>query len=108
MSPAQASTSSSDVVTAYLRLGLAFDRLEEGFVDAYTGDPNLRAAVGNAPAPQPAELADVARGLLADLPGDLDPDRSAFVLGRRPESRTTPRVGSRRGYPYRWRATSSR
>ncbi|MDF3283100.1 DUF885 domain-containing protein [Gordonia sp. N1V] len=79
MSPAQASTSSSDVVTAYLRLGLAFDRIEEGFVDAYTGDPNLRAAVGNAPAPQPAELADVARGLLADLPGDLDPDRAAFV-----------------------------
>ncbi|MCX5043872.1 DUF885 domain-containing protein [Aldersonia sp. NBC_00410] len=48
----------SDVlVREYLQLGLAFDRLEEGFVDAYTGDPQLRHAVQNAPAPQPRELA---------------------------------------------------
>src|SRR5438046_2476999 len=31
-----------DVVAEYLRLGLRFDRLEEGFVDAFTGDPALR------------------------------------------------------------------
>ncbi|WP_280312671.1 5-formyltetrahydrofolate cyclo-ligase, partial [Nocardia abscessus] len=36
-----------------VRLGLAFDRLEEGFVDAFTGDPALRREVQNAPAPQP-------------------------------------------------------
>ncbi|MFT4125542.1 MAG: DUF885 domain-containing protein [Gordonia sp. (in: high G+C Gram-positive bacteria)] len=69
----------SPLVTAYLRLGLAFDRLEAGFVDAYTGDPALRAAVAGGPAPQPARLADTARGLRADLPGDLDPARAAFV-----------------------------
>ncbi|MDN2500345.1 DUF885 domain-containing protein, partial [Nocardia nova] len=45
------------LVTEYLRLGLAFDRLEPGFVDAYTGDPALRRAVESAPAPQPRELA---------------------------------------------------
>ena len=33
------------LVTEYLRLGLAFDRLEEGFVDAFTGDPALRRAM---------------------------------------------------------------
>lgn len=60
-------------------LGLAFDRLEEGFVDAYTGDASLRAAVENAPAPQPARLVGTARGLLAALPGDLPPDRAAFI-----------------------------
>ncbi|MGC5247622.1 DUF885 domain-containing protein [Gordonia sp. DT219] len=69
----------SGVVTEYLLLGLAFDRLEEGFVDAYTGDPTLRAAVQNAPAPHPSRLADTARGLQTDLPGDLDPGRAAFI-----------------------------
>ncbi|GAC70471.1 hypothetical protein [Gordonia soli] len=69
----------SSPVTDYLRLGLAFDRLEEGFVDAYTGDPALRRAIENAPAPDPAELAARARGLRADLPADLPPDRAAFI-----------------------------
>ncbi|MFZ2512792.1 MAG: DUF885 domain-containing protein, partial [Gordonia sp. (in: high G+C Gram-positive bacteria)] len=40
-----------DLVNEYLRLGLEFDRIEPGFVDAYTGDPALRAEVQNAPAP---------------------------------------------------------
>ena len=44
-------------VREYLLLGLAFDRLEEGFVDAYTGDPALRRQVENAPPPDPRELA---------------------------------------------------
>ncbi|RJO75820.1 DUF885 domain-containing protein [Nocardia panacis] len=56
------------LVTEYLRLGLAFDRLEEGFVDAYTGDPALRRAVDNAPPPQPGELARRAVELRAALP----------------------------------------
>ncbi|MFZ2241626.1 MAG: DUF885 domain-containing protein, partial [Gordonia amarae] len=43
---------SGELVDDYLRLGLAFDRLEEGFVDAYTGDPALRAEVANATAPE--------------------------------------------------------
>ncbi len=66
-------------VTEYLRLGLAFDRLEEGFVDAFTGDAALRAEVMNAPSPDPAVLADRARGLRRDLPGDLPSARAEFI-----------------------------
>lgn len=65
----------------YLRLGLAFDRLESGFVDAYIGDPRLRADVENGPQPVPAELASRARALRAELPGDLTDDRARFVDG---------------------------
>lgn len=67
------------VVESYLRLGLAFDRLEPGFVDAFTGDPRLRAAVGSGPAPDPADLAARARALRSDLPGELSAARSAFL-----------------------------
>ena len=80
-SPTVADTdhASDPLVAEYLRLGLAFDRLERGFVDAYTGDPALKAEVENAPAPDPARLADRARGLLADLPGALDAARAEFI-----------------------------
>lgn len=68
------------LVTDYLRLGLAFDRLEEGFVDAFTGDPALRREIENAPAPQPRELARRARALRAELPGaGLAPERTEFL-----------------------------
>lgn len=68
------------LVTEYLRLGLAFDRLEEGFVDAYTGDPVLRREVENAPAPQPSELASRAADLRAALPeAGLAPERTEFL-----------------------------
>nr|HQV18566.1 DUF885 domain-containing protein [Gordonia sp. (in: high G+C Gram-positive bacteria)] len=70
---------SGDLVDDYLRLGLAFDRLEEGFVDAYTGDPVLRAEVAGAPAPQPAELARRARSLLTRLSGEPESARADFV-----------------------------
>ncbi|MEU6564918.1 DUF885 domain-containing protein [Nocardia nova] len=67
-------------VTEYLRLGLAFDRLEPGFVDAYTGDPALRRAVESAPAPQPRELADRAAALRKELPeAGLDEQRTEFL-----------------------------
>jgi hypothetical protein len=72
-----------DLATEYVRLGLRFDRLEEGFVDAYTGDPGLRAAVDREPAPDPAELARQAAGLRAELPGaGLPGDRVAFLDGQ--------------------------
>ncbi|MEV6059219.1 DUF885 domain-containing protein [Nocardia asteroides] len=58
---------SHPLVTEYLRLGLAFDRLEEGFVDAYTGDPQLRRDVENAPLPEPADLVRRAVELRAGL-----------------------------------------
>ena len=46
-----------DVVREYLLLGLRFDRLIEGFVDAYTGDQALRRQVENEPKPDPRQLA---------------------------------------------------
>jgi len=45
-----------DVVTEYLKLGLRFDRVVDGFVDAYIGDPALRQVVANEPEPDPAQL----------------------------------------------------
>lgn len=53
----------------YLTLGLRFDRIEEGYVDSFTGDPELRRIVADEPAPEPADLARQAEKLLADLPG---------------------------------------
>ncbi|MBB3036037.1 DUF885 domain-containing protein [Hoyosella altamirensis] len=68
------------VVRDYLLLGLRFDRLEEGFVDAYTGDPELRRVVASEPPPQPAELAAQARRLRGELEGSgLCPERTAFL-----------------------------
>lgn len=67
-------------VREYLLLGLGFDRLEEGFVDAYTGDPALRRQVADAPAPLPRDLARRAAELRAELPDvDLTADRAAFL-----------------------------
>ncbi|HEY5853773.1 MAG TPA: DUF885 domain-containing protein [Aldersonia sp.] len=71
----------SDVlVREYLLLGLAFDRLEEGFVDAYTGDPELRRQVENAPAPDPRELARRAAALRAELGSTALADERAQFL----------------------------
>ncbi|MCG7632119.1 DUF2268 domain-containing protein [Gordonia McavH-238-E] len=76
---ADATRARNPLVTEYLRLGLAFDRLERGFVDAYTGDPALQAEVENGSVPDPVRLAERARGLLDDLPGALDAARAEFV-----------------------------
>ncbi len=67
-------------VRDYLSLGLSFDRLEEGFVDAYTGDPDLRRRVENAPAPDPAALARKASELRTELANvDLPAQRAEFI-----------------------------
>src|SRR4051812_32683460 len=72
-----------DVATEYVRLGLRFDRLEEGFVDAYTGDPRLRAQVADEPAPTPRQLRDQARALLQELDSaGLPADRAGFLRGQ--------------------------
>ena len=69
-----------DLVREYLLLGLRFDRLIEGFVDAYTGDPTLRHKVENEPRPNPAQLARRAATLRAELPAaGLGPQRTAFL-----------------------------
>ncbi|RVW06179.1 DUF885 domain-containing protein [Rhodococcus spongiicola] len=68
------------LVRDYLLLGLRFDRLEEGFVDAYTGDPALRRQVENEPMPDPRRLAADARALRADLASaGLTEERSRFL-----------------------------
>ena len=60
-------------------LGLRFDRIEEGYVDSFTGDPALRRAVADEPAPDPARLAADAARLLGELPADLPEQRAGFV-----------------------------
>jgi len=72
--------SAIDLVREYLMLGLRFDRLVEGFVDAYTGDPELRRQVGNEPRPDPAVLARRASELRAELPAAGLPEPRARFL----------------------------
>ena len=80
MNPDDASSDTNAFVREYLLLGLAFDRLEPGFVDAFTGDPQLRRQIENAPAPEPRELVARARALQAELPGaGLPEQRSEFL-----------------------------
>jgi hypothetical protein len=72
-----------DVPLEYVRLGLRFDRLEPGFVDAYTGDPRLRAQVAGEPAPTPQQLGNQARSLLRELDAtDLPADRADYLRGQ--------------------------
>ncbi|MGY1736662.1 DUF885 domain-containing protein [Geodermatophilus sp. SYSU D00684] len=72
-----------DVPLEYVRLGLRFDRLESGFVDAYTGEKRIRAEVESEPAPTPQGLRDQARALLQELDSALLPaDRAAFLRGQ--------------------------
>ena len=71
------------VVDAYVRLGLAFDRLERGFVDAWTGPAEVRAQVESGPVPRAADLARRARELLAELPSaGLAPERTTWLHGQ--------------------------
>ncbi|MGY1732323.1 DUF885 domain-containing protein [Geodermatophilus sp. SYSU D01045] len=72
-----------DVPLEYVRLGLRFDRLESGFVDAYTGEKRIRAGVESEPAPTPQGLRDQARALLRELDSTVLPaDRAAFLRGQ--------------------------
>lgn len=73
------SAASASIVDEYLMLGLRFDRVEQGYVDAFTGDPALKRAVAAEPQPDPADLARQADRLQAELPAGLDDVRAAFV-----------------------------
>ena len=70
---------SDALVREYLLLGLRFDRIESGYVDAFTGDPALRRIVENEPAPSPSQLARRAAELLSLIPAGLEPARADFV-----------------------------
>lgn len=72
------------LIREYLLLGLRFDRVEDGYVDSFTGDPALRRAVADEPAPDPAELARQAQRLLAAVPdtprtGGFDQARADYL-----------------------------
>jgi len=72
------------LIREYLMLGLRFDRIEEGYVDSFTGDPALRRAVADEPAPDPADLTRQANRLLDALPAvprsqDFGDVRAAFI-----------------------------
>src|SRR5829696_4517501 len=72
-----------DLPLEYVRLGLRFDRLEPGFVDAFTGDPGVRAQVADEPAPTPSGLRDQARTLLRELDAaGLPADRADYLRGQ--------------------------
>ena len=75
------------MIERYLELGLALGRHVDGLVDAYFGPPL------QAPHRTPAELADDARRLLADLEhaGDLDPTRRRWLVAQTSGLRTTAR-----------------
>jgi hypothetical protein len=64
----EASPQPAAFIREYLLLGLRFDRVESGYVDAFTGDPELRHTVSAEPAPDPASLVRQAQRLIAALP----------------------------------------
>lgn len=72
-------SAASTLIHEYLMLGLRFDRVEEGYVDSFTGDPALKRAVESEPKPDPADLARQAERLLTELPAGLEDARAAFV-----------------------------
>jgi hypothetical protein len=69
------------LIREYLLLGLSFDRIEEGYVDSFTGAPELRRAVETEPTPDPADLAKTAQRLLAAVPqaDGLDAQRADYL-----------------------------
>ena len=70
---------SATLIREYLLLGLRFDRIEEGYVDSFTGDAVLRDVVASEPTPDPADLARQADRLSAELPAGLDGARADFI-----------------------------
>jgi hypothetical protein len=69
------------LIREYLLLGLRFDRVEEGYVDSFTGDPELRRAVASEPTPDPADLARQAQRLLVAVSqaDGLEPQRADYL-----------------------------
>ena len=74
-------STSIPIVRDYLLLGLRFNRVEDGYVDSFTGDPELRRIVADEPSPEPADLARQADLLLAELNTgtELEQSRAEYV-----------------------------
>jgi hypothetical protein len=73
-------TTADGLIREYLLLGLRFDRIEEGYVDSFTGDPALRRAVADEAAPDPAALARQARRLHDEVDASgLNPQRADYL-----------------------------
>jgi hypothetical protein len=74
-------STSIPIVRDYLLLGLRFNRVEDGYVDSFTGDPELRRIVADEPSPEPADLARQADRLLAELNTgtELEQSRAVYV-----------------------------
>ena len=74
---------SLDIPREYCLLGLRFDRLSEGFVDAYFGDESLERQVADEPAPDPRTLGQRAAELRRELAGSpLGADRVEYLDGQ--------------------------
>jgi hypothetical protein len=71
----------STLIREYLLLGLRFDRVEDGYVDSFTGDPALRRAVAAEPHPDPNDLVRQAERLLTELASveELEKTRADYV-----------------------------
>ena len=73
-------TAAEGLIREYLLLGLRFDRIEEGYVDSFTGDPALRQKVADEAAPDPAALARQARRLESEVDSaGLAPERADYL-----------------------------
>ncbi|WP_395726395.1 DUF885 domain-containing protein [Nakamurella sp.] len=75
-----ADVTADQAVTDYLKLGLRFGRVVDGFVDAFTGDEDLKRQVDDEPAPDPSELSRQAAALSARVPqAGLSPTRTDYL-----------------------------
>lgn len=67
----------------YVTLALAIERLVPGFVDAYHGPPELRAAALDGDPPDPKQLMSEVRGLLVRVAeSDLPPSRIGYLAAQ--------------------------
>jgi hypothetical protein len=89
----------------YARLSFAIERHVPGFIDAYLGPDEVRAALdpaGPAGAPPPAALVTAARDLLARIPSlDAPEGRTGYLTKQVEAMLTTARQVAGEEFPYR-------
>jgi hypothetical protein len=88
-------------IAEYLSLALSIERVFPGFVDAYHGDPALKAEAGRGPAPTPADLRERAAAFEASLAdAALEPARLAFMRAQARAMTTMCRLIAGESMPY--------